>query len=207
MVNITKLDNPDMLKLLDVPLMTTFTNTKQEILIKLHIKADKYKAWLEKQDDDELKDDFRENAYAALGSDILLYVFGLTGGVPKQKDSREAAMADYFWKGQNMQKPATKEALLATEQLAKYLIYESKNNYAVNYKVYGSNKEILPEEVTIRYQLAEPLDKNWEELLETRMNRLFATDMPRVRYKHWATGMYDLADIILANIKKRRRRT
>lgn len=198
MVSITKLNNPSMMKLLDVPAISIFTNTKQELLIKLRVDTKKYETWKDRQDEEaELEDGFRENAYAAVANDILLYAFGLTGGMPERKGSREANMADYFWKEQDVAKPTTKEGLLATEQLAKYLIYESDNSYAVACEVYGDNTELFPETVTIRFQVAKPLNDNWERLLETRLNKLFAPENQDMKYKHWTTRMYDLADIML----------
>lgn len=200
MVHVTKLDNPDMMKLLDVPMISTFINTRQELLIKLRIDMKRYKAWMDRQDEDEeLEDDFREDIYAAMANDVLLYVFGLTGGMPERDGSRESNMADYFWKEQGIARPTTKEALLATEQLAKYLIYDSKDGYTVPYEVYGDDTELLPEDVAIRFQLAEPLDDTWEGRLEERMNELFSPGDQKIRYRHWTTRLYDLAGITLGN--------
>ena len=197
-----KADNLDLLKLLNVNVLYNYSNTRQNILIKLTANPEKYKGWLGSQQKDAmLTDNFREDACCNVMNDIMLYVFGCTGGYPEVSNSREEKLAESFWAAQNLARPDNVKDLLACEQLADYLIYESRRNYAIGCEAYTDRQDPLPDELTVRLQSARPLDMKWEQILEIRLNRLFA-DAARPKYLHDITCLYDLAGIMLVNINK-----
>ena len=186
----------DLMGLLECACLSSYTNTRQELVIQIS-HNDSYKAWRDKEEDEgEWNEEKNQERIRTIAEDTLLFVFGLRQGKPEKEGKRRQKLARLFWLDQGMEQPDSIDKALATPQLKQYLFYVNKKK-EVAYEVHASDDgNILSETLKIRIPLAKKLTKKWMETVQARTNVLFGED---VEYKHKVTSLYKLDGIYIVN--------